>query len=238
MVYGIYSNDPIEYVTVDGSVLTDSYYGIGVLHSSDGGPRYTKISNSTFDNIASYGLRVTTRRRGVTSLNNTYNTVGTVYSVPAIYWDTLSTGCSSTGDVFSQLTRSLQIYNGAPARNAVYNTQSTELVQNTPTPLSHSILANQVNTSTGIVFDIAGATNMLTAWVDYAIVFDTYRRNGRLSVISDTVTVKLTDNNNELNTSASVVFSAGISGSLVTIYYTSTGTTSGTITYIQTNWTT
>lgn len=238
VVYGIYSNDPIEYVTVDGSVLTDSYYGIGVLHSSDGGPRYTKISNSTFDNIASYGLRVTTRRRGVTSLNNTYNTVGTVYSVPAIYWDTLSTGCSSTGDVFSQLTRSLQIYNGAPARNAVYNTQSTELVQNTPTPLSHSILANQVNTSTGIVFDIAGATNMLTAWVDYAIVFDTYRRNGRLSVISDTVTVKLTDNNNELNTSASVVFSAGISGSLVTIYYTSTGTTSGTITYIQTNWTT
>jgi hypothetical protein len=79
---------------------------------------------------------------------------------------------------------------------------------------------------------------MLTAWIDYAIVLGTYRRNGRLSVISDTVTVKLSDTNNELNTNAVVTFSVGISGAVVTIYYTSTGTTSGTLTYIQTNWTT
>ena len=236
--YGLYSDDPIDYITVTESVLTNSYYGIGLIHSSDGGPRYTKISNNTFDNIASYGLRVTTRRQGITSLNNTYNEVGIVHTVPAIYWDTLSTGCSSIGDVFSQTARSLQIYNGAPATNTVYNTQYTELVQNTPTPLRHSILANQVNISTGIVFDVATATNMLTAWVDYAIVLGTYRRNGRLSIVSDTVTVKISDTNTELNTNASVIFSAGISGSVVTIYYTSTGTTSGTITYIQTNWTT
>jgi hypothetical protein len=238
VVYGVYSNAPIDYITVTESVLTDSYYGVGLLHSSDGGPRYTKISNNTFNNIDSYGLRVTTRRSGVTSLNNTYTSVGLAYTVPAIYWDPLSVRCSSIGDVFSQPVRSLQIYNGAPAQNIVYNAQSTELVNNTPTPLSHSILANQVNTSTGIVFDVATATDMLTAWVDYSIVLDTYRRNGRLSIISDTVTVKLTDTNTELNTDASVIFSVGISGSMVTIYYTSTGTTSGTITYIQTNWTT
>jgi hypothetical protein len=238
VVYGVYSDDPIDHITITNSVLTDSYYGVGLLHSSDGGPRYTKISNNTFDTIDSYGLRVTTRRRGVTSLNNTYMTVGTVYAVPAIYWDALSGECSSIGDVFSQNTRSLQIYNGDPAYNTVYNTQSTELVNNTPTPLSSSILANQVNTSTGIVFDTAIATNMLTAWIDYAIVLGTYRRNGRLSVISDTVTVKLSDTNTELNTDAVVTFTVGISGAVVTIYYTSTGTTSGTLTYIQTNWTT
>ena len=238
VVYGIYSDDPIDYITVTESVLTDSYYGMAVLHSSDGGPRYTKITNTTFNNIDSYGLRATTRRQGVTSLNNTYNNVGTVYSVPVIFWDVLSTGCSSIGDVFSQSVRSLQIYNGAPARNSVYNTQSTELVQNTPTPLSSTIFANQVNASTGIAYDIADVDNMLTVWIDYAIAFGNYRRNGRLSIISDTITVGLSDTNLELNTSASVVYNVAISGSMVTVYYTSTGTISGTMTYIETVWTT
>ena len=238
VVYGLYSDDPIDYITVSESLLTNSYYGIGLLNGGDDGPRYTKISNNTFNNIDSYGLRVTTQRRGVTSLNNVYTTVGTVYAVSAIYWDALTGDCSSIGDVFSQNIRSLQIYNGAPAYNTVYNAQSTELIRNTPTPLSRSILINQVNTSTGIVFDTAIATDMLTAWVDYAIVLGTYRRNGRLSIISDTVTVTLSDTNLELNTDAVVTFSVGISGAVVTIYYTSTGTTSGTLTYIQTNWTT
>lgn len=238
VVYGVYSDDPIEYITIDGSRIATSYYGVGLLHSVDGGPRYSKISNSTFDNIDSYGIQVTTQRSGVTSSNNTFYTVGTVYAVPAIYWDLLTTGCSSIGDVFSQTVRSLQIYNGVPSANTVYNAQSTELVQNTPTPLSHSILANQVNTSTGITYNLTYATNMLTAWVDYSIVFGTYRRNGRLSIISDTVTVKLSDTNTELNTDASVIFSVGISGSVVTIYYTSTGVTPGTMTYIETTWTT
>jgi hypothetical protein len=174
----------------------------------------------------------------VTSLNNTYNEVGTVYSVPVIYWDALSTGCSSIGDVFSQTIRSLQIYNGAPSTNIVYNTQSTELVQNTPTPLSRAILANQVDIATGIEFDVTDVTDLLTAWIDYAIVFGTYRRNGRLSIISDTVSVTLSDTNLELNSDASVVFHVGFVGSVIVLYYTSTGTVPGIMTYIQTVWTT
>lgn len=238
VAYGVYSEDPVQFINVTDSMFSTCYIGAALVEGPDSGPRYVTLSDNVFRYIESYGLYVTTTRRGVTSTNNSYYDVGNAYTHQSIYWDVNTLSCSSIGDVFSQTDRTLRIFNGSPATNAVFNAQSTELVENTPTPRTATILAGQSNTSTGIRFSLIPATNMLTAWVDYSLVLDTYRKNGRLSIISDTVTVQLTDTSNELNTDESVVFSAAIVGNNVVVRYTSTGSTSGVMSFITTYWTT
>lgn len=237
VAYGLYSEDPINFVSVVNSTFITNGIGIGLIDGVNSGPQDVKISNNIFKDIDSYGLHVTTTRRGISSINNSYVNIGAEYGHYSIYWGANSVNCASIGDMFDQTNPTLRIYNGAPQTNAVFNAQSTELVKNTPTPMTATIAANQTNASTGIAFSLTYATDMLTAWVDYSIVLDAYRKNGRLSIISDTSTVQLSDTSTELNLSESVVFSAAIVGTDVVINYTSTGTTNGVMSYMTTHWT-
>ncbi len=236
VAYGLYSEDPVQFINVTNSLFSTCYIGAALIEGADTGPRYVRISNSTFRAIDSYGLYVTSNRRGISSTNNSYFDVGNAYNQHSIYWDVGTLNCSSIGDVFNEPDASLRIFNGAPQTNAVFNAQSTELVENTPTPRSKPILFGQTNTSTGIIFSLLNATDMLTAWVDYSVVLGSYRKNGRLSIISDTVTVQLSDTNNELNSSESVTFDAVITGNNIVIRYTSTGSTNGVMSFITTYW--
>ncbi len=238
VAYGLYSEDPIEFINVTNCRFLTCYRGVGLVEGVDSGPGYVKISGSTLHAIDSYGLYVTTTSRGITSTNNSYSDVGNEYSQHSIYWGVGALNCSSIGDVFSQIDPSLYIFNGSPTTNAVFDAQIAEIVNNTPTPAVETIQFGQTNASTNITFSLVGATDMLTAWVDYSIVLNSYRKNGRLSIISDTVTVQLTDTNTELNSSESVTFSAIISGSNIVIRYTSTGSTNGVMSYIKTYWAT
>lgn len=238
VAYGLYSEDPVQFINVTNSLFSTCYVGVALIEGVDTGPGYVKISSSTFRTIDSYGLYVTTTSRGITSTNNSYSDVGNGYGQHSIYWGVGALNCSSIGDVFSQIDPSLYIFNGSPTTNAVFDAQIAEVVNNTPTPAVETIQFGQTNASTNITFSLVGATDMLTAWVDYSIVLNSYRKNGRLSIISDTVTVQLTDTNTELNSSESVTFSAIISGSNIVIRYTSTGSTNGVMSYIKTYWAT
>ena len=64
----------------------------------------------------------------------------------------------------------------------------------------------------------------------------TYRRSGTLTITSDGTTAELGDSSVQLNTDVSVVFSVSVASNLIEISYTSTGSTAGTMNYIQTLW--
>lgn len=238
VAFGLYSEDPIRFVNVTNSSFVTCYTGIGLIEGADSGPSYVKISNSIFRAIDSYGLYATTTGEGITSSNNNYVDVGNEYNRYAIYWSNATSSCSSIGDVFDQINPSLYVYNGSPSTNVIFDAQLIEFTNTNPTPDTATILPGQTNASTGITFSLLTATNMLTAWVDYSLSLGSYRKNGRLSIISDTVTVQLTDTSNELNTSESVVFGAIVSGNNIVIRYTSTGSTNGMMSFITTYWTT
>ena len=95
--------------------------------------------------------------------------------------------------------------------------------------------SNQVNASTGISFSVAGITTF-TAFIDYAVNLGTYRKAGRLSIISDGTTANLVDSSVDLFTGNSITFTVGVTSSILHLYYTTVGTGSGTLSYIQTYW--
>jgi len=230
----IVTSDPILRINVTGSQMTSCYRGISLLGGATG-PSNVQISTSEFRDISSYGLYVSTQNVGVTSMNNQYTNVGTTASVPAIYWDSLTQACSSIGDVFSAATSTYRIHNGNPGSNLIFDAQQTGLVTNKPTPIVISLLHGQTDSFTGIAYSISGITSFFGE-IKYSIVLDTYRRSGTLTITSDGITAELSDSSVQLNSDANVLFSVGVVSSVIQIYYSSTGSTTGTMNYIQTIW--
>jgi hypothetical protein len=117
----------------------------------------------------------------------------------------------------------------------VFNAQQSELIVNRPTPLSVTLLDNQLDAATGISYSMQGITTF-SGCISYSITMDTYRRTGQLQITSDGSTASVLDTNVELNMDVSVSFSAAIVGNNLVINYTSTGSNPGLMKYIVTYW--
>jgi len=230
----IVTSNPISHISVVGTNIQKCFSGISLLGGANG-PSNVQISSSRFQDVSSYGLYVTTTNRGVTSMNNFYTKVGVTQGVPSIYWAAGTDSCSSIGDVFSANASTGRIYNGNPRNNLILDAQQTGLVSNVPTPLNVALLNGQTNTLTGIAYSTSGVTSFFGE-IKYSITMGTYRRSGTLAITSDGTSAELSDSSVQLNQDVSVVFSVGISGNILAISYTSTGSTAGTMNYIQTLW--
>jgi len=232
--YALQVSDPITRIDVNSCQIYQTYRGFEFLGGASG-PSYVQISNSSFRDIASNALLVTTTNRGVSSVNNSYTDVGIAETEPVIYWGTNTNACTSIGDVFSQADRSKRIINLNPGSNLVFNAQQSELIVNRPTPLSVTLLDNQLDAATGISYSMQGITTF-SGCISYSITMDTYRRTGQLQITSDGSTASVLDTNVELNMDVSVSFSAAIVGNNLVINYTSTGSNPGLMKYIVTYW--
>ena len=225
--------DPISKVNIQNSSIYGAYYGVYLGSNIYGGPNYISLRDSIVELVDNNGLYVDTAGT-VSSIGNDYITVGSGIH-PSIVFTANTTGCQSIADSFDAASRALRIANNSPGRNVIFDPAQTELVNNAPTPHSNQLLPNQTNASSGITWNIAGATTF-SAFVDYSVYLGTYAKSGRLTVISDGTTVNLIDNAVDLNNTATVVFSASIASSVITIIYTSTGAIPGIMLWIQTYW--
>lgn len=227
-------DDPVTRVIVSGCQMTYNYNGIA-LKGGASGPSYVQITNSEFRHISAQGLYVSTTNRGVSSVNNMYSDVGSIAGVPAIYWASGSHACTSIGDVFSSEVRALQIYDANPSRNLVLDAQQTGIVTNAPEPLTATLTANQVDADSGVRWSLSGNTSCMIQ-VLYSITWLTYRRSGTLLITSDGTNATLVDSASPLNNDVSLSFNAVVSAGNIDLLYTSTGSGTGTMKYIQTLW--
>jgi hypothetical protein len=140
-------------------------------------------------------------------------------------------------DVFTSGTRDGRIFNGNPGNALVLDAQQTEICINQPTPLSFSLKPNQINYGSKAVWSVLGITSLLTVQIQYTITMGTYVRTGQMQIITDGHTAKLTDTSTDLNADASVVWSVGLVGTDLQLFYTTSGTAStGIMKYIYTTW--
>jgi hypothetical protein len=233
---GVYVSDPVIRLNIIGNNLYNSYNAVTLGTSAYGGPSYVTIQDNSVRDLDNNGLDIDTVGF-VSSVNNSYKNIGDPSNMPAIVWSVACENCQSIGDVFDVTDRAYRVLNNNPGYNLIFDPQQTELVNNAPTPHIDTILPNQVNAATGISYNLANVTNTFTAFIDYAVSLDTYRKSGRITVISDGTTADLTDASTELNNDASVVFSVStVPGVSLSINYTNTDALTGTLSWIQTYW--
>ena len=234
--YGVYVSDPVIRLSITGNNLYRSYNAVNLSTSVYGGPSYVTIQDNSIRDLDSNGLYIDTVGF-VRSINNTYQNIGDPSTVPAIVWSIDCENCQSMGDIFDVSDRIYHVLNNNPGYNLIFDLQQTELVNNAPTPHLNTILPMQVNTPTGISYDLTNVVATFTAFIDYAVRFDNYRKSGRITVISDGSTAAITDAATELNNDASVVFSVSVvPGVSLSIDYTSSASINGTLSWIQTYW--
>ena len=225
--------DPIIKVNIINNTVYGSYNGVYIGISAYGSPNYISVQSTTMQNIDHNGMYIDTAGT-VSSIGNRYINVGSG-ATSAIIFSVNANGCQSVADTFNTGNRALCVVNNNPGKNLIFDPTQTELVSNTPTPFIAAVSSNQVNASTGISFSVAGITTF-TAFIDYAVNLGTYRKAGRLSIISDGTTANLVDSSVDLFTGNSITFTVGVTSSILHLYYTTVGTGSGTLSYIQTYW--
>ena len=235
--YGLACGDPVQRIFVTQSQLRNCHYGIN-LTGGNNGPSFVQANLCEFKNISSHGIRVETYNTGVASLGNFYNDCGSnINNNAALYWSVNSNGCTSVGDIFSNLYRNGRIRNGNPAQSLVLDAQQTEICINQPTPLLFSLEPNQINYGSNAVWSVLDITSLLTVQIQYTITMGTYVRTGQMQIITDGHTAKLTDTSTDLHADASVVWSVGLVGTDLQLFYTTSGTAStGIMKYIYTTW--
>jgi len=232
----VYVTDPVIRLNITGNNLYNSYNAVTLGTSAYGGPSYVTIQDNSVRDLDNNGLDIDTVGF-VSSVNNSYQNIGDPSTMPAIVWSAACENCQSIGDVFDVTDRAYRVLNNNPGYNLIFDPQQTELVNNAPTPHIDTILPNQVNAATGIAYDLTNVTTTFTAFIDYAVSLDTYRKSGRITVISDGTTADLTDAATELNNDASMIFSVSVvPGVSLSINYTNPAALTGTLSWIQTYW--
>lgn len=224
--------DPVERIYVLDGNLYDSYEGIDAGTGVDGSVDGVWIRGNSFRSLDGSAIIADTVG-SVSSIANSFAYI----SGSAISWSAVCTLCQSMGDIFVPGTVSAQVTNGNPGYNLVFDVQQTELVTNQPVPRQEQILAAQSLSPSNIQFDISPYATSFTVFLDYSLNLDGYRKAGRLTITSDCTTAAISDSATELNALESVVFSVVIvPNDNITVWYTSTGTTDGSMSYIQTIW--
>lgn len=234
-VYGLYCSDPIEQVTIDRSYIHGLWQGVTLgLSAVSNGPSYFKISNSQIKDIDDRGFSVLSSNPGITSTNNTYDTVGDWNNVNPIYFDAVTNSCSSVNDVFTR-AETTKIYLGNPARNLMISAQQTSIAVNAPITIGPITLIDNVsNTPTGISYDTSIYN---TVFVNYSVVRGSTRRAGTLTLITNGSTASMDDTYVNHGGLVGVDFSVTVSAGIMYLRYTTTSTGSNaTMNYIETKW--
>lgn len=225
-------SDPIRRVYIQDGNIYNSNTGILAGTGIDGGVDSVWIQGCSFRDIDDIAILADT----VGSVSSIGNNFANIVSY-SISWTNMCTLCQSIGDIFEQATVGGFVSNGNPGYNLVFDVQQTQVVNNQPIPYQVGILPGQAGTATGITFDLSNVAISFTAFLDYSVSLDSYSRAGRLSIISNGVTASISDTGVDLNATESVTFSVSIAGSVLSIDYSSTGTSAGIMSYIQTTWT-
>jgi len=239
---GIHANDSSRYITVDGFDINSCFVGAlfdtNNIVAATNGASYVRLTNGSFRNIDWYGLSVSSSNPGIVSSNNVYDTVGDNYSASPISFGPLTTGCASINDVFSVQGRA-RVVIGNPVTNLLISPQQVSIASNAPTPIGPlALIDNTTLASTGISYPTSVYN---TIFLQYSVIRGTGYRAGKITIITDGVSVAMEDEGVDLitgnNASVGVTWSANVTSGTVNLNYTTTSTgTNGNLYCIETTW--
>lgn len=105
--YGVYADDPVAHTRISRSWFYGLYAGVclglGYVGTGYNGPGYTAINQTVFDSTDSGAIQVYSPNPGVASMGNSFRSCGLSLPADPIYWDTVSSLCSSIGDLFDTI---------------------------------------------------------------------------------------------------------------------------------------
>lgn len=213
----------------------------GIFADSDSADVVAGISveNCIFEDIEETALYANPYAARIVSSNNTYINCGDV-SNPVIFFDSTvgfeANGCASVNDKFELSIGVISVRN-LGKENLVLNPQTDFVFNNityTPKLGAFTLQPGQTNTLTDIQYDV---NEIDTAFIDYTVLRDGYARSGRLFLVSDgTLTgTNLADLNSESGPTG-VTFDFDLSGTTLSIVYTTTAGSSGDFHYQTKTW--
>jgi len=106
VVTGYYTTDEVVNTSFDGCSFYNMFKGVLLENriapdpNPNNGPIYTRVANSRFQDVSDYGIQVMSSNPGITSMGNWFSNVGLVSVVDVVYWDTVTTLCTSMGNVY------------------------------------------------------------------------------------------------------------------------------------------
>lgn len=156
--HGIYADDPVMFTTISNCRFNVCYRGTNLGETpASGGPKYTSISQSQFNELYGHGIFYDGTNPGISSSLNNFVDVGVLGSESPIYWGTSAILCSSSGDLFDDTNLPGVI--DAGNQNLTLDPQQTDI--NSPLNISKILTVSNANisssTSTGAVRVTGGA---------------------------------------------------------------------------------
>ena len=106
VVQGYFCQDEVEHVNFENCLFTTMFKGILLDNrvapdpDPNSGPKYTRVMNTRFQDISDFGIQVMSPNPGITSMGNLFSNVGVTSAVIPVWFDAVSTLCTSMGDVF------------------------------------------------------------------------------------------------------------------------------------------
>jgi hypothetical protein len=106
VVQGYFCQDEAEHVNFENCLFVNMFKGMLLDNRvapdpyPNSGPKYTKVVNTRFQDISDFGIQVMSPNPGITSMGNLFSNVGVTSAVIPVWFDAVSTLCTSMGDVF------------------------------------------------------------------------------------------------------------------------------------------
>jgi hypothetical protein len=105
-----YSTDPISTTLFSQCQFSNLYKGlqtemrIAPDPAPNLGPSYTRVCESSFENVDDHGIQVMSSNPGVVSMANVFVNVGVTSAVVPVLWSAVSTKCVSMADTFDTVS--------------------------------------------------------------------------------------------------------------------------------------
>lgn len=234
--HGVYIDDPVTDIRIDLCTFRECLYGVTLGAAAVlGGPARTRITNTTFVDIEQNAISCYGNNLGVISSANSFDNVGTYGDVPAIYWDSSTTGCASIGDQFGTVFSKIDDRN--PGRNVIVGPQQVSISTFTPNLMGPLTLLDNYPTTpqnTAISYDV---NQYNTINIDYSLNRSPNKRIGRLTILTDGNNAVLQDEYTTLGSDLGVTFGYKLVSNVVTLTYTTSTTGNAAVmTYTETKW--
>jgi hypothetical protein len=236
LAHGVYSDDPIADLRIDLASFRTCKNGVTLGASAVlGGPTRTKVTNSIFINIEDHGIACYGSNLGAISTGNSFDDVGVYGQVPAIYWDSDTSGCASIGDQFGEVHSKVDDRN--PSKNVIVGPQQVSISTMEPNLIGPITLTDNFPTSpqnTPITYDI---TRYNTINIDYSLNRSPGKRIGKLTILTDGVDTVLQDEYTTLGADLGVTFGYKLIANVITLTYTTSTTGNAAVmTYTENKW--
>lgn len=237
MGHAVYTDDPCKDVRIDLCNFHDCWRGVTLGVSAVlGGPQRTRITNTVFERIESHGICCFGTNLGVISSACSFDVVGEIARVAAIYWAGGTEGCASIADQFSASTAQ-RISDNNPSHNVIVGPQQVSISSYSPNMIGPLKLEdNHPNyaQSLPISYNVQVTDSIA---LDYSLNRDKSKRMGRLSILTDGTSAQLNDEFTALGPDLGVKFDYSLASNVITLTYT-TSTTGfdAAMTYTETKW--